>query len=366
MKVDILVHVEDPGAVNFLKSLPEVLLGLGLNVVMICEGVAASIFHDHECFYPLNNETASRLLERLEPTLIIVGTSENLNSFGLILVKEAHNLGIYSVGMVDMFCNADNRFRGNSDDAFKYCPDELFLPDDGTKNQFLDLGAPAQKFTVVGNPAYKNALDFREKMEQSGLIRETGSLDKTRLRVLFVAEGWDKLNLDASRKNSNYSLHGRGGSDFRTIIAMEELVDSLARADMKCHITLRLHPNSEYADFMDIEKETFDKGMDNWIKMYQATGKSISKNNWLPAGFQPRIRQQRKDGLLIIYPWTRKYLDDGFNPDKDIYFGWQIIIPPTREEGDDKELYYDNAYNEAGYLARMEDYKKAFNPDLDS
>ena len=258
MKVDILVHVEDPGAVNFLKSLPEVLLGLGLNVVMICEGVAASIFHDHECFYPLNNETASRLLERLEPTLIIVGTSENLNSFGLILVKEAHNLGIYSVGMVDMFCNADNRFRGNSDDAFKYCPDELFLPDDGTKNQFLDLGAPAQKFTVVGNPAYKNALDFREKMEQSGLIRETGSLDKTRLRVLFVAEGWDKLNLDASRKNSNYSLHGRGGSDFRTIIAMEELVDSLARADMKCHITLRLHPNSEYADFMDIAQEFDD------------------------------------------------------------------------------------------------------------
>jgi hypothetical protein len=119
------------------------------------------------------------------------------------------------------------------------------------------------------------------------------------------------------------------------------------------------------ADFMDIEKETFNKGMDNWIEMYQGSGKSVSKKNWLPAGFQPRIRQQRKDGLLIIYPWTNKYLDDGFDPDKDIYFGWQIIIPPTREEGDDKKLYYDNAYNEAGYLARLEDYKEAFKPDLD-
>ena len=120
------------------------------------------------------------------------------------------------------------------------------------------------------------------------------------------------------------------------------------------------------ADFMDIEKGTFDKGMDNWIEMYKATGKSVSKKNWLPAGFQPRVRQQRKDGLLIIYPWTRKYLDDGFDPEKDVYFGWQIIIPPTREEGDDKELYYDNAYNEAGYLARLEDYKEAFKPELDS
>jgi hypothetical protein len=106
--------------------------------------------------------------------------------------------------------------------------------------------------------------------------------------------------------------------------------------------------------------------MDAWIKMYQATGKSVSKKNWLPSGFKPRIRQQRKDGLLIIYPWTRKYLDDGFNPDKDIYFGWQIIIPPTREEGEKEILYHDNAYNEAGYLARLEDYKQEFNPDLDS
>jgi len=120
------------------------------------------------------------------------------------------------------------------------------------------------------------------------------------------------------------------------------------------------------ADFMDIEKETFDKGMDNWIKMYKETGKSVSKKNWLPAGFQPRIRQQRKDGLLLIYPWTRKLLDDGFNPDKDIYFGWQIIIPPTREEGEKEALYFDNAYNEAGYISRLDDYKKAFNPDLDS
>jgi hypothetical protein len=258
MKVDILVHVEDPGAVNFLKSLPEILLGLGLNVVMICQGVAASTFRDHACFYPVKTETAGEILDQLDPVLIIVGTSENPNSLGLMLVEEAHNLGIYSIGMVDMFCNADKRFRGNSDDAFKYCPNELFLPDDSTKNQFLDLGAPAQKLTVVGNPAYKNALNFREKMEQSGFVRETVSLNKTRLRILFIAEGWDKLNLDASRINSNYSLYGRGSSDFKTIIAMEELVDSLARAGKEFHTTLRLHPNSEYADFMDIAQEFDD------------------------------------------------------------------------------------------------------------
>ena len=149
-------------------------------------------------------------------------------------------------------------------------------------------------------------------------------------------------------KNIQYPLQWRGlDSPFGNDFSIGTLAD----------------PN---ADFMDIEKGTFDKGMDNWIEMYKATGKSVSKKNWLPAGFQPRIRQQRKDGLLIIYPWTTKYLEEGFDPEKDIYFGWQIIIPPTREEGDDKELYYDNAYNEAGYLARLEDYKEAFKPELDS
>jgi len=120
------------------------------------------------------------------------------------------------------------------------------------------------------------------------------------------------------------------------------------------------------AEFMDIKKEVFNKGVDSWIKLYQKTGKSVIKRktvNWLPDSFKPKIRQQRKEGLFIIYPWSTKFLDQGFDKDKDIYIGWQIIIPPSRDENDEDQLIYNVAMNEAAREHRMAEYKEYFDPD---
>ena len=108
------------------------------------------------------------------------------------------------------------------------------------------------------------------------------------------------------------------------------------------------------AEFVDIEKEIFDQGLDNWISMYKATGKTEEKkDNKLPYGFKSKIRQKRKEGIFILTPWLIK--PDGVNImndkdsklrlEQDLHVGWEIIIPPTKEEGDNDDLVYNVALN---------------------
>ena len=50
-----------------------------------------------------------------------------------------------------------------------------------------------------------------------------------------------------------------------------------------------------HVEFMDIDKTTFDEGLDNWINMYKATGKTeekkmvstIQNNNWISVNYSP-------------------------------------------------------------------------------
>lgn len=252
MKTDILLHVEDPGAINLVKGFPEACFSRDLNLVIIGHGIAGTVFKDHHSFYEPKNETASELIKKVSPALLIVGTSENPNSFGLLLIEEAKILGIYSIGLVDMFCNFDKRFRGKSNNPLKYCPNEIFLPDWNTRDQFKKMGISKSALTVVGNPAYQNAINFRKNKETLLKQKPSSMNAEGHLSILFVAEGWDKLNPNASKLNKSYSLHGSGKSNFRTVIAIEELFFSLDRAGQSFDMTLRLHPNSVHADFMPV------------------------------------------------------------------------------------------------------------------
>ena len=120
------------------------------------------------------------------------------------------------------------------------------------------------------------------------------------------------------------------------------------------------------AEFMDLDKDTFDEGLENWINMYKKTGKTEEKkDNKLPYGFKSKIRQKRKEGLIILTPWLIK--PDGTNImtdkdsqlriDEDLHLGWEIIIPPTKEEGDNDELVYNVALNRVALEHRKQNLK---------
>ena len=122
------------------------------------------------------------------------------------------------------------------------------------------------------------------------------------------------------------------------------------------------------AEFIDMSSEEYNEGINSWINLYKKSNKCVifkRKINYLPAEFKTKIRQKRKSGLIVIYPWSTEFKEK-LNPEKDIYMGWQVIIPPTRKEGDEEknELIYDQACNQAAREARQEIIKDLFDPDL--
>ena len=116
------------------------------------------------------------------------------------------------------------------------------------------------------------------------------------------------------------------------------------------------------AEFMDLDKVTFDEGVKSWVNIYKKTGKTQNrKNNRLPSGFLEKIRQKRKEGLFILYPF---HLIGEYSEDKNVHMGWEIIIPSTRKEGDGEgELIYKVALNRVAYEHRIQNIKEFYNID---
>ena len=117
-----------------------------------------------------------------------------------------------------------------------------------------------------------------------------------------------------------------------------------------------------------MSSDEYNDGIYSWINLYKKSNKCVihrRKINYMPAEFKTKIRQKRKSGLIVIYPWSTEF-KESLNPEKDIYMGWQVVIPPTRKEGDEEknELIYDQACNQAAREARQEKIKDLFDPDL--
>ncbi len=245
-EVDVLVHVEDPGAINFFKFLPEIFNERKITYLFICDGAASNFFKDEEYNFKIHSNSADEIISSIKPSILMVGTSENKNTFAFDLIVAARKANIYSIAFIDMWCNAKNRFKGTKKDPLFFAPNELFVSDNKTKQEFIDLGLDNKQILVTGNPIYESALNFRK--------RNLNLIDKSKensdlVKISFISEGWDMLDKSASQKNKRYNFAGRNSSDFRTIIIMEELIDSLKRSNLDTITTFRMHPNSYKEDF---------------------------------------------------------------------------------------------------------------------
>lgn len=153
-----------------------------------------------------------------------------------------------------------------------------------------------------------------------------------------------------------WSINGNEASkrtDFENI-KNHILIDRGLFKNYNDHFSLRTLADPT-AEFMDIEKEVFDEGVKSWIEVYKRTGKTENKKtNMLPFGFRGKIRQKRKEGLFILYPFT---LSEPDYKEDEVHIGWQIIIPSTRHEGDGEgELIYSVALNRVAYEHRKQNF----------
>jgi hypothetical protein len=260
MEIDILIYVEDPGAANFVAGLPEALEKHGWQTRLLADGFAYQYLLDRGIRPELvskSENSARELLTRLKPGLVIVGTSENPETLGFDLITAARTLGIMTLGVVDAFGNADYRFRGHTDNPLFYSPEWIAVPDQWTKEAYVDLGYPVERLAICGHPHYDYVLNTAARLAKQDKQRSRNKLFSSNHNnapvIVFAAEVSTGLNPGQYRRMSDYTMTGRGTRTNRTEIILEEFLDALALCEQKYYTVLRMHPKNteeELAPFL--------------------------------------------------------------------------------------------------------------------
>lgn len=256
----VLIYVEDPGAVNFALPLLAELKDAGWNVDLYAFagaqpylqgfGVLAKPFvvpKDYEEFLVMSRAQA-----------VMVGTSENSDTYAFYIVAAARRLGVPSLAMVDGPANVTARFRGRSNEPFMHAPDHLLLPDQWTADQYEANGFAVDRLHVTGNPYFEAIFKEGQAVRAQGRddlrakLLPADAADRT--VAVFLSERSDGLDEQVYVRSPIYTLEGWGGSDRRTNIVLEEFLDAAQAMDVPPYLVLRLHPQDDlevYAPYME-------------------------------------------------------------------------------------------------------------------
>ncbi|MDC0979366.1 hypothetical protein OAS06_03165 [Gammaproteobacteria bacterium] len=253
-----LLFVEDPGAVNYFVPLVKDLQSCKIPFQIYAEGHAIDLLKQSEI---IPSKISLKTINNSEggPSLVIVGTSENPDSIAFELVVWANRHGIPSAAIVDSGVNAAHRFRGRSSLSLAYAPDYLLVPDNWTADKYKKLGFKPQQLYVVGHP-----MQNRERIKESREVIRARVFPPQalgRFVLVFVSEVSTGLNPDQYLKSSEYTLHGRGRSQKRTDIVVEEILDAVSdlvsTGALRPYMILRRHPKECDQD-LDTAAQEFD------------------------------------------------------------------------------------------------------------
>jgi hypothetical protein len=249
------MFVEDPGAANFIAPLREPLTRAGWSVEVFVAGRAVEVFAGWGGeTRPWSEVTsAGDLLQEQKPVIVLVGSSENMDTPGFELIRAAHEAGRTSIGVVDARGNAEYRFRGRGAGPLACAPDWLLVPDQWTHDAFVQLGFPAARSVVCGRPHHDHVITVGAKMAREGwpsVRRRAYGVGLEKVVILFVSEGSERCRrLAQSPWRDRYTLKGdeRGGG--RTEIALAECLIAVEGIVPRPHVVLRPHPKDVSGDF---------------------------------------------------------------------------------------------------------------------
>lgn len=231
----VLMFAEDPGAFAYLEGVEAALRQEGFDVVSA----------------PPTSDDADGVIDRAQPAAVLVGTSENLDSFAFGLTERAKARRIPTFGAVDSAANAAFRFRGRSAEAFAHAPDHLLVPDAATRGAFVAHGFAPEAITVTGHPRLAEIARLRAHMNEedrrAARARHFPAAGK-RPVIVFVSELSTGLGDDPFRRTDAYTLDGTSGSDARTEIVAEEMLRAARALPSDPWLVLRLHPKQDPDD----------------------------------------------------------------------------------------------------------------------
>lgn len=278
MSPELLIHVEDPGAANWIVPLVPALDERGAEHVLVCEPGLDDYFAARGIRTTVRDPATAPndLIRAHRPVLLLAGTSENPDAPGLALIDAAAAAGITSVSFVDQAANARHRFRGRTDDPLAHAPDRLFVPDEQARAAFAALGFPEDRLIVTGNPHLDRVRAIRQDLEAEGR-------DSVRARVapdapdnvpivVFIAEIGYVVNPESADWERNLNFTGRHGDRPRCARILEEVLDALAQTGRPHWFVLRLHPKNEAREFADYapEIDQFSSGGDPLALLWAA------------------------------------------------------------------------------------------------
>jgi hypothetical protein len=258
----LLLYADDPGAANYLGHLPAALSanGYAVNFVVNPSLMTFAAERGYSCSAAPPDVRPDALLQGVDA--LIVGSSQNPRCLGHDLVSACRRIGLPSFAVIDLEVNADKRFRGESENPLQYIPDRLAVPDDATRAAYVRLGVDAEKIAVCGHPHYDYVRRRRSEfaaMDRAALRKSLfPEAPESRPVWLFLSEGTDGLAPSETRRSAQYSLHGRGKSDARTAIVLEELLDAAALQSPRPWVVLRPHPQN-YSDVTEQYAEEIDQ-----------------------------------------------------------------------------------------------------------
>ncbi|MGH8671301.1 MAG: hypothetical protein ACREUA_04590 [Burkholderiales bacterium] len=252
---DVLIFVEDPGAVHYIAALPAALEDRGRKIVVLSAGIATEYLEQRGIRHKKLTASAApgQILRNINPRLLLVGTASNPDTAGLKLIAAARSARIPSVGVVDAAMNSGFRFRGRSDNPLAYAPDWILVPDEVTRNSFLELGARSERVLALGHPHYDFVIGlaetWRHKPHAHFRKQVFPDVPTDRAIVVFVSEGSARITPISKKDLAEFTLHGRSGTNGRTEIVLEELIEALASVTLKPYVVLRIHPRDDETDF---------------------------------------------------------------------------------------------------------------------
>ena len=245
-----LMFVEDPGAAIYARFMPAA-APQGIELTVLAAGHAVSYF-EGQCTVWEESLNAVQLLETLRPGLVLLGTSENPDTFAFALRHAAAQRGIPTVGIVDSIANAAERFKGRTTAPLAHAPDWLIVPDELTAGEFAALGVATERIEVCGHPQFDNVLQLRARWTAADRRRHREQwLPQARPGqpvLVFIAEISTGLNADQFKRSASYTLAGRPDSSYRTEVVIDALLDAVAKLPVAPHLVLRLHPKQALSD----------------------------------------------------------------------------------------------------------------------
>lgn len=254
---EILLFVEDPGAVNMILDLPNQLKNRAIKLDVIATNHAIQILKKKSIkFTEINNinQLNSYLINK-NYSAFLVGTSENKESLAFSIIDLAKKKNILSVAIIDMLSNSNSRFSGISKNPLNHKPDKLIVTDSQTYEKFKNMGIKDKDIFVCQHPQEER---INNKKETFGKVFKRRKEESK--RWLFVAENIDLVNPSESYYSQEYGFKGRGTCSWRTGIILEEIIDCLKDINFKHKLIVRLHPKNKIDQFDKWQNEvSFDE-----------------------------------------------------------------------------------------------------------